>query len=72
MPPRRYDNAQRILVAEVPALQSEAGAMAASLAPPRDPERGLVADLLFDLVADNDAAAAARSFDRHYELNLPP
>jgi len=64
MPPRRYDNAQRILVAEVPALQSEAGAMAASLAPPRDPERGLVADLLFYLVADNDAAAAARSFDR--------
>ncbi len=63
-PARRYDNAQRILVAEVPALQSEAGAMAASLAPQRDPERVLVADLLFYLVADNDAAAAARSFDR--------
>lgn len=61
---RRYDNAQRVLQAEAPALQGEAGTMAASLAPQRDPERGLVSDLLFYLVAEGDSAHLAKSFDR--------
>ena len=38
--------------------------MAAPLAPQRDPERGLVSDLLFYLVAEGDAGHCAKSFDR--------
>lgn len=60
----RYDSAQRALHSESAALQGEAGAMAASLAPQRDPERGLVSDLLFYLVAEGDAGHCAKSFDR--------
>ena len=53
----RYDNAQRALHSESAALQGEAGAMAASLAPQRDPERGLVSDLLFYLVGGGRCGA---------------